>query len=192
MKMFKLQSAMEYLMTYGWAILIIAIVLGALFGLGILNGSAFTLTSCLPQPGFLCQTPSLGTSGNLSFTFGQSTGSTIYNIAFGCASTATSIGLPSNGLVYMYANGLASPWNANVGNAGLATGNSLSLSSGSQLSVSGVKCFSQNPVNALVSQTIGTAYSGSVYVNYTLSSGSVSASNPFVTQKMATVSTKVS
>ncbi len=35
----KLQSAMEYLMTYGWAILIIAVVLGALFELGIFNGS---------------------------------------------------------------------------------------------------------------------------------------------------------
>ena len=34
---FKLQSAMEYLMTYGWAILIIAVVLGALFSLGIFN-----------------------------------------------------------------------------------------------------------------------------------------------------------
>ena len=36
-KDFKLQSAMEYLMTYGWAILIIAVVLGALFSLGIFN-----------------------------------------------------------------------------------------------------------------------------------------------------------
>ncbi len=34
MAAFKLQSAMEYLMTYGWAILIIAVVLGALFELG--------------------------------------------------------------------------------------------------------------------------------------------------------------
>ena len=32
------QSAMEYLMTYGWAILIIAIVLGALFQLGVFSG----------------------------------------------------------------------------------------------------------------------------------------------------------
>ncbi len=31
------QSAMEYLMTYGWAILIIAVVLGALFQLGVFN-----------------------------------------------------------------------------------------------------------------------------------------------------------
>ena len=32
---------MEYLMTYGWAILIIAVVLGALFSLGVFNGNNF-------------------------------------------------------------------------------------------------------------------------------------------------------
>ena len=35
------QSAMEYLMTYGWAILIIAVVLGALFELGVFNSTNF-------------------------------------------------------------------------------------------------------------------------------------------------------
>ena len=37
----KSQSAMEYLMTYGWAILIIAVVLGALFSLGVFNSANF-------------------------------------------------------------------------------------------------------------------------------------------------------
>ena len=37
----KSQSAMEYLMTYGWAILIIAVVLGALYSLGVFNGISF-------------------------------------------------------------------------------------------------------------------------------------------------------
>ena len=37
----KAQSAMEYLMTYGWAILIIAVVLAVLFEIGVFNGSAF-------------------------------------------------------------------------------------------------------------------------------------------------------
>ncbi|MDE1846336.1 MAG: LamG domain-containing protein [Candidatus Micrarchaeota archaeon] len=37
----KAQSAMEYLMTYGWAILIIAVVLGALYQLGVFNPSTF-------------------------------------------------------------------------------------------------------------------------------------------------------
>ena len=42
------QSAMEYLMTYGWAILIIAIVLVALFSLGVFNSSNFSPRA---QPG---------------------------------------------------------------------------------------------------------------------------------------------
>ena len=44
----KSQSAMEYLMTYGWAILIIAVVLGVLFQLGIFSGSSLTPKA---QPG---------------------------------------------------------------------------------------------------------------------------------------------
>ncbi len=40
-KSFKIQSAMEYLMTYGWAILIIAVVMVALFALGVFNSSNF-------------------------------------------------------------------------------------------------------------------------------------------------------
>ncbi len=38
--MSKIQSALEYLMTYGWAILIIAVVMGAVFGLGLFNTSS--------------------------------------------------------------------------------------------------------------------------------------------------------
>ena len=44
----KVQSAMEYLMTYGWAILIIAIVLVALFSLGVFNRANFSPRA---QPG---------------------------------------------------------------------------------------------------------------------------------------------
>jgi hypothetical protein len=39
----RLQSAMEYLMTYGWAILIIAVVLGVLFQLGVFSSSSFSV-----------------------------------------------------------------------------------------------------------------------------------------------------
>ncbi len=47
----KSQSAMEYLMTYGWAILIIAIVMVAMFSLGIFNPLTFAPRA---QPG-ACQ-----------------------------------------------------------------------------------------------------------------------------------------
>jgi hypothetical protein len=39
--MFKAQAAMEYLTTYGWAILIIAVVIVGLFELGLFNGSNY-------------------------------------------------------------------------------------------------------------------------------------------------------
>ena len=42
MSMKKAQSAMEYLMTYGWAILIVIIVAAALYALGIFNPATYT------------------------------------------------------------------------------------------------------------------------------------------------------
>ncbi len=44
----KAQSAMEYLMTYGWSILIIAIVLGVLYYLGVFNSATL---APMAQPG---------------------------------------------------------------------------------------------------------------------------------------------
>jgi hypothetical protein len=38
----RLQSAMEYLLTYGWAILVVSVVLGALFSLGVFNPNTFS------------------------------------------------------------------------------------------------------------------------------------------------------
>jgi hypothetical protein len=43
MRTFKIQSAMEYLMTYGWSILVIAVVLGVLFQLGVFSSSSFSI-----------------------------------------------------------------------------------------------------------------------------------------------------
>ncbi len=69
----KAQSAMEYLMTYGWAILIIAVVLVALFSLGVFKPSVSN--SCVGQPGFICQNAAYShTTGNIIVTIGQATG----------------------------------------------------------------------------------------------------------------------
>jgi hypothetical protein len=59
----KAQSAMEYLMTYGWAILIISIVLAALFQLGVFNPMAFAPKA---QPG-ACQVFRPNGPGTISF-----------------------------------------------------------------------------------------------------------------------------
>jgi hypothetical protein len=48
----KAQSAMEYLMTYGWAILVVLIALGALFYLGVFSPK--TPNSCVATAPFTC------------------------------------------------------------------------------------------------------------------------------------------
>jgi len=166
-KRFKAQSAMEYLMTYGWAILIIAVVLGALFSLGVFSGSSLLGTSCIATPGFLCQNPLLSTSGTLTATIGQENGYTAYNAFF-----------------------YVSPQTAGVNSAGFPTqayqctpqaGASLSaLSSGQTVTIS---C-----PTGLSSPTIGTSFSGYIWLNYSSTSGGPAT----ISQKVATVIVKVS
>jgi YVTN family beta-propeller protein len=78
---------MEYLMTYGWSILIIAVVLAALYQLGVFSGISANGNSCVSQPGFLCSSGSLNTAGTLTFKFGYA-GSGVLNIsAIGCSNS---------------------------------------------------------------------------------------------------------
>lgn len=67
---FRAQSAMEYLMTYGWAILIIAVVLATLFSIGAFNFSG--PVGCIANPGFLCQSLVLNSISNPGLGLGPS------------------------------------------------------------------------------------------------------------------------
>lgn len=48
------QAAMEFLMTYGWAILVVLVAIGALAYFGVLNPSRFLPSSCTIAPGMSC------------------------------------------------------------------------------------------------------------------------------------------
>jgi|SRR3989344_2805831 len=58
----KSQSAMEYLMTYGWAILVVLIALGALFYLGVFSPTVPNVCN-IPAP-FSCQDIKLADTGD--------------------------------------------------------------------------------------------------------------------------------
>src|SRR3989338_8439139 len=49
------QAALEFLMTYGWAILVVLIVIGALAYFGILNPSILLPEKCTLQMGLYCK-----------------------------------------------------------------------------------------------------------------------------------------
>ena len=49
------QAAMEFLMTYGWAILVVLAAIGALAYFGVLSPAKFLPEKCILEPGLLCE-----------------------------------------------------------------------------------------------------------------------------------------
>ncbi len=92
MAQFKIQSAMEYLMTYGWAILIIAVVAGVLFESGFFNPGNGTSQFCQLESGFSCANYYMYQNGLLTMSILQTTATPITVTAIGCNTNLTSIG----------------------------------------------------------------------------------------------------
>ncbi len=153
---FKGQSAMEYLMTYGWAILIIAIVLAALFSLGVFSGTL--PTACIAQSGFTCQQVvySHGTGvfpgGNIIAIVGQNTGTNWgqANIIF--LNSTNLANFQNSGNFLFTGNILPPPTNSlGVMNSGVATT--------VYIPVSG---------NSIAATPIGTSISGQIWARYVI------------------------
>ena len=58
------QAAMEFLMTYGWAILVVLIVVGALAYFGVLNPSNLIPERCAFPASLTCNDYQIGSAGN--------------------------------------------------------------------------------------------------------------------------------
>jgi hypothetical protein len=149
----KAQSAMEYLMTYGWAILIISIVLGSLFSLGVFSTSSFLGTACIPSAGYYCSITSYTHGTNVIASIGQSTGTawTTFGYYFCSGCTLGSSG-PSS---YTY--------NIPLTTNSLASGGTATVMLGVPTTTSG---------------SVGTVVTGSVWICWTSASYLVSASGP--------------
>jgi len=82
----KAQAAFEFLMTYGWAILTIAIILATLYYLGVFRTTTFVRPTCALEPGFSCYSFKFveGAKG-LELDFGQAKGTSIRVTAMGCS-----------------------------------------------------------------------------------------------------------
>ena len=64
------QAAMEYLTTYGWAVVVIGVVLGALYSFGLFALKPNVGGSCLAVSGFSCTKPVFYSSGVVVAGFG--------------------------------------------------------------------------------------------------------------------------
>jgi hypothetical protein len=90
MKMKRGQAAMEFLMTYGWAILIMLVVIAVLFYLGIFSPNTNVPKSCTLPAGLSCYEYIISESGTdavLTLDLGQALGRTINVGAIACSAT---------------------------------------------------------------------------------------------------------
>jgi hypothetical protein len=172
----KLQSAMEYLMTYGWAILVIAVVMVALFSLGILGGGSPFGTTCLAQSGYVCSSPTFSaSSGTLYAKIGQATGSSWVSANFVFVPSGTTTSTPL---------ALFSAANINtqttVANADFASGLITEQTVQANIYVVGPEIAGAN-----TNTKIGQTYSGTLWAQYT-----TSATSPYFYAQVATVTLK--
>ena len=150
----KAQSAMEYLMTYGWAILIISIVLAALFALGIFSSSSFIGTTCVASAGYECSTPIVH-AGAFNAILGQSTG----------------VNWLTTNIVFITGGG--TPATLSAGAAACTSTFPSGLNNG-QYYTAGFTAAASAPASGAIttcptsfSSTVGTTYTGALWVEYT-------------------------
>lgn len=134
----KAQSATEYLVTYSWAIIIIAVTLAALYALGLFNPGSFVSNQCIFPADFSCISGFFYANGTLSINFVQSTSTAINITAVGC----NSAGITSNMTAFSPADYVP-------------IGGNITLTA---------ECYANGTV--FTSQP-GTLYKGYVIVNYT-------------------------
>lgn len=85
------QAALEFITTYGWAILVIMVMAGSFAYFGVLNPAKLTPERCSVSPEFSCNDFKITTSatstsaGNVSMIFTQTLGQTIYPTNFSCS-----------------------------------------------------------------------------------------------------------
>jgi uncharacterized protein (UPF0333 family) len=75
------QAAMEFLMTYGWAILVVLIAIGALAYFGVLNPGRFLPSSCTIMPGVSCEDfQAIDSTDTVSLTLRNGIGDDVTNV----------------------------------------------------------------------------------------------------------------
>jgi len=142
---------MEYLMTYGWAILVIIIVIAVLFYIGVLNPRNVTPSSCTFPPGISCVSYKLvANTGQLSLTLGQATGHSMQILGIKCTKE---IGVP------VATGNTTSGWATNGDNIPIGE---------QRLIHSTIQCYDINGTVAVSGSTaqLGEFYKGKIWIWY--------------------------
>ena len=87
----KSQVALEFLMTYGWAILVVLVAIGALAYFGVLSPDKFLPSKCILQTGITCLDHK-ATSANVQVVMQNSLGYDVDTISVVSASDTSTCG----------------------------------------------------------------------------------------------------
>ncbi len=85
----KAQSAIEFLMTYGWAVMIILAVVAILFIIGVFSPMGLAPNSCVLPSGLSCYGYKISDGGDLTLQVSQSTGNDMTITRLGCSESGT-------------------------------------------------------------------------------------------------------
>jgi hypothetical protein len=156
----RLQNAVEFMITYGWAILVIILVIAALYSLGFFGSGSIAPSICALPANVGCVSAILIPNGLLTVNIQQATQYTINVVSIGCNDK----GLTNNALMAM--RGIVP--NVTVGIGGNSTFT--------------VLCYSNYKV---YNAPIGSTYTGYLIVNYTdLSTGFQHTASGALVQKV--------
>lgn len=157
-KNMKQQSAVDFLVSYGLAILMVALSIYVVSRLGIF-GNSLTQPTCSTIASFSCGAFVFNSNGLLTFTLTQSFSSYVNITGIACSSGINITGnKPSFGNIYVLSNSVAPQYYVNS-----EFSNGMVLY-GDQSATISVNCYGGGGIS---SQNLGQPYTGYVWLNYT-------------------------
>jgi hypothetical protein len=131
------QAAMEFLMTYGWAVVVMLVVIAVLFYLGIFSPSTTAPDVCVLPAGFSCHGFQVVDGGDFTLDLGQATGRPILVERIACSANEN----PTNWEDFDYR-----------------------LKSGRNYMFTGITCFKEDDSDT---PEAGDYYNGFIFIDYT-------------------------
>lgn len=177
---FGAQAALDFMISYGVAILVLSISIYTIFQLGIFNAH-LAPQYCNAVPSFICAGYAMNTSGSLTLLLTQTTGGTVNITGAGCSDTANAIGnWPAHGNVNLEGySAVPQYYPNNAMQYGL-------LAASSNTVVLNLNCYAGS---GKATGAFGNNFVGSVWINFTYSNLPATAHN---VQRIITFSAKYS
>jgi hypothetical protein len=165
----RLQVAVDFMSSYGVAILIMAIAISIAYILssGITNAFA---PECTPSPGFSCGYFSMANNGSLIIQISQATGSAITVNGIACSTLQGLNGLPKYGNRYVNSNSIYYPDGFSP-SANIPSGGSFTFF---------LYCYGPKGISRF--SKAGSTFVGYIWMNYTLYNTKINA-----TQQIASI-----